>query len=69
MSDGRMIEGRLRANRGVCLCRLTGVEARWLARRYGPLPVAEALRRDAARDAEADRRAFVRRLWGNRVVR
>ncbi len=51
MSDGRMIEARQRAERGACLCRLTGVEARLLQRRYGPLPIGEALRRDAARDA------------------
>ena len=67
MSDGSIIEGRLLGSRTRTLCRLTGVEGRLLARRYGARTVAEALRLDEERDTEVDRREFVRALWRNRV--
>ena len=65
MSDGRVIEGRIAVGRARTLCVLTGVEARALARRFPHRPVAEVLEREAAWEAEAARRAFVRKLWGN----
>lgn len=69
MSDGALIEGRLARERGRTVCVLTGVEARVLARRWPRCTVAEAVRREAARQAEADRRAFVRLLWAQRGQR
>jgi hypothetical protein len=69
MSDGRVIEGRLAGARVRPVCLLSSVEAAILARRYGDRPVAEAMRLEGERQDEADRRAFVRALWRNRVER